>query len=57
MAQIVEQTRQLRGTADNQVADARVALAHTVGGGVATHDGAAAVVSLLATANVAEDVR
>lgn len=53
VAQIVEQTRQLRGEAENHVADARVALAHTVGGGVATHDGVASVVSILSTAEFA----
>ena len=50
VAQIVELVSQLRGCARNQVAHASRALAHTVGGGMATHDGVAAVVSLLARA-------
>lgn len=48
VAQVVELSRQLQGHSENPTPGAGVALAHTVGGGVATHDGIAAVVSLLA---------
>ncbi|WP_448006311.1 thiolase family protein [Agromyces bauzanensis] len=48
VAQVVELSRQLKGVSENPTPGAGVALAHTVGGGVATHDGIAAVVSLLA---------
>lgn len=48
VAQIVELSRQLQGRSENPAPGAEVALAHTVGGGVATHDGIASVVSLIA---------
>lgn len=48
VAQVVELTRQLQGRSENPAPGAEVALAHTVGGGVATHDGIASVVSLIA---------
>lgn len=51
VAQIAELTWQLRGEAEGrQVPEARVAVAHTVGGGVAELDGVASVVSILAAA-------
>ncbi len=48
VAQVVELVRQIRGVSENPAPGAGVALAHTVGGGVATHDGVASVVTLLA---------
>ena len=53
VAQIVELSRQLLGVSENPTPGAGIALAHTVGGGVATHDGIAAVVSLLARPDAA----
>lgn len=53
VAQVVELNRQLLGVSENPTPGAGIALAHTVGGGVATHDGIAAVVSLLARPDAA----
>ncbi|HEU4755040.1 MAG TPA: thiolase family protein [Agromyces sp.] len=52
VAQVVELSRQLQGRSENPAPGAEVALAHTVGGGVATHDGIASVVGLLARPEV-----